>query len=80
MDRGHGARPEWRVSLTTVQFSTFSHRSRATGRTPLEVFRRPELENAVRAVLAGEPGQVLEIIAGEAGSSGQRGARAKRFR
>src|SRR3989475_980195 len=35
-----------------------------TGRTPLEVFRRPELENAVRAVLAGEPGQVLEIIAG----------------
>ena len=33
-------------------------------RTPLEVFRRPELENAVRAVLAGEPFQTLEITTG----------------
>ena len=34
------------------------------GRTPLEVFRRPELETAVKAVLAGRPIQTLEIIAG----------------
>jgi two-component system phosphate regulon sensor histidine kinase PhoR len=34
------------------------------GKTPLEVFRRPELENAVRAVLAGEPTHTLEISAG----------------
>jgi two-component system phosphate regulon sensor histidine kinase PhoR len=34
------------------------------GKTPLEIFRRPELENAVRAVFAGDPGQVLEIAAG----------------
>jgi two-component system phosphate regulon sensor histidine kinase PhoR len=34
------------------------------GKTPLEVFRRPELENAVKAVLAGEPTQTLEFIAG----------------
>jgi two-component system phosphate regulon sensor histidine kinase PhoR len=32
-----------------------------TGRTPLEVFRRPELDEAVRAVLAGKAAQVLEI-------------------
>src|SRR6266446_8675089 len=34
------------------------------GKTPLEVFRRPELENAVKAVLAGESTQTLEIAAG----------------
>jgi len=34
------------------------------GKTPLEVFRRPELENAVRAVLAGESARTLEITAG----------------
>ena len=34
------------------------------GRTPLEVFRRPELETAVKAVLAGRPTQTLEIVAG----------------
>src|SRR5438132_3935816 len=34
------------------------------GRTPLEVVRRPELETAVKAVLAGRPIQTLEIIAG----------------
>src|SRR5690348_15899808 len=34
------------------------------GRTPLEVFRLPELENAVKAVLAGRPIQSLEIVAG----------------
>jgi two-component system phosphate regulon sensor histidine kinase PhoR len=34
------------------------------GRTPLEVFRRPELENAVKAVLAGRPIQTLEMVAG----------------
>src|SRR5206468_5833290 len=31
---------------------------------PLEMFRRPELENAVHAVLRGGPPQVLEITAG----------------
>jgi two-component system, OmpR family, phosphate regulon sensor histidine kinase PhoR len=35
-----------------------------SGRTPLEIFRRPELENAVRAVIAGDPSQILEIAAG----------------
>ena len=34
------------------------------GKTPLEVLRRPELENAVKAILAGEPAQTLEINAG----------------
>jgi len=34
------------------------------GKTPLEVLRRPELENAVKAVLAGEPAQTLEITVG----------------
>jgi two-component system phosphate regulon sensor histidine kinase PhoR len=34
------------------------------GKTPLEVFRRPELENAVRAVLGGESAQVLDITVG----------------
>ncbi len=34
-----------------------------TGRTLLEVFRRPELENAVHAVLDGGPAQVIEITA-----------------
>ena len=34
------------------------------GKTPLEVVRRPELENAVKSVLAGEPVQTLEITAG----------------
>ncbi len=34
------------------------------GKTPLEVLRRPELENAVKAVLTGEPVQTLEITVG----------------
>src|SRR5439155_23854299 len=34
------------------------------GKTPLEVLRRPELENAVKAILAGEPAQTVEINAG----------------
>src|SRR5947209_1427825 len=34
------------------------------GKTPLELFRRPELENAVKAVLAGESIQTLEITSG----------------
>jgi two-component system phosphate regulon sensor histidine kinase PhoR len=33
-------------------------------KTPLEVFRRPELENAVRSVLAGKPTLVLETMVG----------------
>src|SRR5262245_60896477 len=36
-------------------------------RTPLEVFRRPGLENAVRAALAGEPVQALELTTGSNG-------------
>src|SRR5205823_14135903 len=35
-----------------------------SGRTLLEVFRRPELENAVHAVLQGAAEQVLEITIG----------------
>src|SRR5262249_30177128 len=31
------------------------------GKTPLEVFRRPELENAVKAVLRGQPIETLEL-------------------
>src|SRR5215813_11812650 len=34
------------------------------GKTPLEVFRRPELDDAVRAVLTGESARILEINAG----------------
>ncbi len=33
-------------------------------KTPLEVFRRPELDDAVKAVLSGGPVQTLEITAG----------------
>src|SRR2546428_13952329 len=35
------------------------------GKTPLEVFRRPELENAVKAVLLGKPIETLEITVGK---------------
>src|SRR5437016_6912927 len=35
------------------------------GKTPLEVFRRPELENAVKAVLRGKPIETLEITVGK---------------
>jgi len=35
-----------------------------SGKTPLEVFRRPELENAVKAVLRGKPIETLEITVG----------------
>ena len=34
------------------------------GRTPLEVLRRPELDSAVKAILAGHPTQTLEIGVG----------------
>src|SRR5437870_6956398 len=36
-----------------------------SGKTPLEVFRRPELENAVKAVLIGKPIETLEITVGK---------------
>src|SRR5881396_120613 len=36
-----------------------------SGKTPLEVFRRPELENAVKAVLLGKPIETLEITVGK---------------
>lgn len=32
------------------------------GRTPLEVLRRPELDNAIRKVLAGGPAETLEFV------------------
>jgi two-component system phosphate regulon sensor histidine kinase PhoR len=34
------------------------------GRTPLEVFRQPELESAVKGVLGGGPIQTMEIVGG----------------
>src|SRR5438552_3928657 len=36
-----------------------------SGKTPLEVFRRPELENAVKSVLLGKPIETLEITVGK---------------
>jgi two-component system phosphate regulon sensor histidine kinase PhoR len=33
-----------------------------TGKTPFDVLRRPELENAVRNVLAGKPTEIVELI------------------
>jgi len=35
-----------------------------TGKTPLDIFRRPELENAVHGALRGEAVQQLEIVTG----------------
>ena len=54
-----------RITLTNTSLRKVLGTDRdLTGKTPLEVFRRPELENAVRAVLAGGPAQTLEITAG----------------
>jgi two-component system, OmpR family, phosphate regulon sensor histidine kinase PhoR len=53
-----------RVTLTNTSFRKLLDTERdQTGRTPLEVFRRPELEDAVHALLRGQPSQVLEIAA-----------------
>ena len=37
-----------------------------TGKTPFDVLRRPQLENAVRNVLAGGPREVVEVMTGSA--------------
>jgi len=56
---------EGRITLTNTSLRKVLGTDRdLTGKTPLEVFRRPELENAVRGVLAGGPAQTLEIAAG----------------
>jgi two-component system phosphate regulon sensor histidine kinase PhoR len=56
---------EGRITLTNSSLLKVLGTDRDLARrTPLEVFRRPELENAVRAVLAGEPVQTLEITTG----------------
>jgi two-component system phosphate regulon sensor histidine kinase PhoR len=54
-----------RITLTNTALRKVLGTDRdLTGKTPLEVFRRPELENAVRTVLAGAPAQTLEITTG----------------
>src|SRR6266699_4782756 len=54
-----------RVTLTNTSILRVLGTARnLAGRTPLEMFRRPELENAVHDVLRGGPPQVLEITAG----------------
>ena len=54
-----------RITLTNTSLRKVLGTDRdLTGKTPLEVFRRPELENAVRGVLAGAPVQTLEIATG----------------
>jgi two-component system, OmpR family, phosphate regulon sensor histidine kinase PhoR len=56
---------EGRITLTNSSLLKVLGTDRdLSGRTPMEVFRRPELENAVKKVLGGEPIQTLEIIAG----------------
>jgi two-component system, OmpR family, phosphate regulon sensor histidine kinase PhoR len=54
-----------RITLTNTSLGKVLGTDRdLTGKTPLEVLRRPELENAVRAVLAGGTAQTLEITIG----------------
>jgi len=54
-----------RITLTNTSLLAVLGTGRElVGKTPLEVFRRPELENAVRAVLAGNSSRTLEITAG----------------
>jgi two-component system, OmpR family, phosphate regulon sensor histidine kinase PhoR len=54
-----------RITLTNTSLLRVLGTGRdLVGKTPLEVFRRPELDNAVRAVLAGESARILEITAG----------------
>ncbi len=51
-----------RVTLTNSAIRKILETDRdLSGKTPLEAFRRPELDNAVRAALGGESTQVLEI-------------------
>jgi two-component system phosphate regulon sensor histidine kinase PhoR len=52
-----------RVTLTNSSIRKILETDRdLAGKTPLEIFRRPELENAVHEVLRGAPAQVLEIV------------------
>jgi two-component system phosphate regulon sensor histidine kinase PhoR len=54
-----------RVTLTNTSIRHILDSERdLTGRTPMEVFRKPELESAVHDVLRGSSGSVLEITAG----------------
>src|SRR5262249_32252458 len=54
-----------RITLTnTSLLRVLGTERELVGKTPLEVFRRPELENAVRAVLVGESARTLEFTAG----------------
>jgi two-component system phosphate regulon sensor histidine kinase PhoR len=54
-----------RITLTnSAVLKVLSTDRDLVGKTPLEVLRRPELENAVKSVLAGESVQTLEITAG----------------
>jgi two-component system phosphate regulon sensor histidine kinase PhoR len=53
-----------RVTLTNTSLRRILETTRdLTGKTPLEIFRRPELENAVHEILRGAPAHVVEIPA-----------------
>jgi len=55
-----------RITLTnTALLKVLGSERDLAGKTPLEVLRRPELEDGVKAVLAGQPIQTLEIITGQ---------------
>ncbi|PYS11243.1 MAG: hypothetical protein DMG15_18420 [Acidobacteria bacterium] len=54
-----------RITLTNTSIGALLETDRAvTGKTPLEVFRSPDLENAVGEVLAGGEPRVLEMPVG----------------
>src|SRR5215471_8705812 len=54
-----------RITLTNSSFSRVLGTERdLSRRTPLEVLRRPEIDDAVHAVLGGAPPRVLEVSAG----------------
>src|SRR5262252_4810393 len=53
-----------RVTLTNTSLRRILETTRdLTGKTPLEIFRRPELENAVHEILRSGPAHVVEIPA-----------------
>jgi two-component system, OmpR family, phosphate regulon sensor histidine kinase PhoR len=53
-----------RVTLTNTSLRRILETTRdLTGKTPLEIFRRPELENAVHEILRAGPAHVVEIPA-----------------
>ena len=55
-----------RIILTnTALLKVLGSERDLVGKTPLEVLRRPELEDGVKAVLAGQPIQTLEIATGQ---------------